>query len=321
VSTRGYSEGGLLSFLLLLFDDLFGFSFSLFLSLRVIISGFLFLSTWLLGWWCLASSADCFAVDLAVLSNWNGTAEACTGISLTSTRWASEFLLKLLVPPVTFPNSGDKVLLLWTNWHIIIGIRALDAVNITTIDVGSSVVWACGVGIMIVRVTLWFLGEALRTNLSIEDLISVFIMLSLTLEPIFSLLVSPWVVLVHSIIWADGSWIQIVNILSSSLDKALRIELSIEDLVSVFIMLILLLEPIFSLLIGPWLVLVHGIIWADGSWIQIVSILADFSIMVMLLGIDVEENVSVEAGVELWVVHAFLSKLNSTDMTEEGHDC
>jgi len=194
-------------------------------------------------------------------------------------------------------------------------------VDITTIDVGSSVVWACSGGIMIVRVTLWFLGEALRTNLSVEDLISVFIMLSLTLEPIFSLLVSPWVVLVHSIIWADGCWIKIVSILSRSLDKALRIELSIKDLVSVFIMLSLHLEPIFSLLVGPWLVLVHSIIWADGSWIQIVSILAEFSIKVMLLGIDVEENVSVEAGVELWVVHAFLSKLNSTDMTEEGHDC
>lgn len=272
-SGSGHSEGFLLSrllswllsillsFLLLLIDDLFSLFLSIGIGLGLSISSLLLITFWFLFFNWFTSSTNSIAVDLTVLSVWDGTAEALTSISLTSTRWASELLLKLLIPPVTFFDSSNEILLLWANWRIIIGIRALGSIDIATVDIGASVIWACSVGIMIVCIMLLSLDEAGRSDLSIEDLVSVFIMLSLVLEPVFSLLISPWLVLIHGIVWAHGSWVQIINILVLSF------------------------------------------------------------IMVMLVGIDVEQYVSVEAGVVLWVIHALLPKLDGANVAEQGHHC
>jgi len=103
-------------------------------------------------------------------------------------------------------NSSDEILLLWTDWRIIIGIGVLDSMYIATIDIVSSVVWACSGRVIVVGILslLVSLGKALSSDLGIEDLVSVLVMFILMIEPFLSLRVTHWKVMIHAIVWADS---------------------------------------------------------------------------------------------------------------------
>jgi len=105
--------------------------------------------------------------------------------------------------------------------------------------------------------------------------------------------------IVSSVVWACSGRVIVVGILSLlvSLGKALSSDLGIEDLVSVLVMFILMFEPFLSLGVGCWRVVIHAIVWADSCWVQIINVLLSFFVVVMLEGIDVEENVGVETSI------------------------
>jgi hypothetical protein len=241
----------------------FGFFLSLLFGLGLGVWGLFFL-----GWLLIAFGTDSFAVSLTVLG-WDGTGVSRAGITLTWASWASELLLELPIPPVSFLKCSNKIALLWTNRSIVVSVAVFNSINIAAVDVAAGVVWARSRLIVVIRVlsfiAIGFLGETCRPNLSIEDLVGVLFVLISPLEPCLSLIIGSWEVLHIAIVWAHGCWVKVVCIFS---------------------------------LVGT-----------------------NIGTVMVLILVNIEENVGVEAGVKLWVVHAFLSELNCANVAEEGHHC
>lgn len=79
--------------------------------------------------------------------------------------------------------------------------------NISTVDIVSSVIWTGGIWVKIISILigLFLLVQVLRTSLNIVDFLV--LMFRTLLEPVGPLLVGPWGVLIHGIVWAHRVWV------------------------------------------------------------------------------------------------------------------
>jgi len=200
----------LLLFLGLLFFDLTfdllalldSFGISTFLE---ILSGFL--SDWLLD--LLAAGTNTLAVKLARLGLWDGTGIASAGVGLSGSCRSRQLLLELFVPPVSLLESSNQILLLWTNWCIVISISAFNSVNISTVDIGAGIIGTSSGWIKVVSISLSLVYSLLDETLWINLLIKVLLTI---IEPVLPLLVRPRRVVIHGIVLADGVRIAVIFI-------------------------------------------------------------------------------------------------------------
>lgn len=197
------------SFLAFLLDNCSGFFLDWVLGLSSCILSLLgFIGGDLIG---LAGSTNSLAVKTSVFVGWNGTGISDTGISLSCSCWSCKLLSELLIPPVSLLDSVNECWFWWTNWCVVVGIRALNSNWVSAINVITGIIWTGSVWIEVISILLILtpLSEIMRVNLNII-IDSLVLVLCALLEPVFSLLIGPCLVVIHSIIRAHSSRIGIV---------------------------------------------------------------------------------------------------------------